>query len=368
MTGVGAVALLAGVAGIAGIAACIVATAAILGTGTFTGGPTLEWAKAVGMSMGSFGIAAIGLGAVMLTGVGAVALGVGLGAMTGIANGLVEISNIISKGNYTSGPTPAWASGTGMALKAFTDAVSAISPSGWDLIGGTSMDEKIAAITKIGSALPMLGNLISAGTYTNSPSVTWVSGMMKFMEGFSKLDMVDDAEDAAKQIKLLASSYMTLAGSINVLGTSLQSIKTAPDLTGIYGGLVTLSLIDSDKLEDTLDTLDSKKSEFKNVLSMIQAQSSVKIDESTFAFNKDNNSKSSASNSSTQTGTSFKSALNNIAPVKAQPKTIAPVVKPDRQEMLLSSLVQLMGQMNSVLNEIADNTSEKIHGSDIITN
>jgi hypothetical protein len=387
----------------------------------------LEWAKGVGLSMGAFGLASVALGAIMLTGVGAVALIAGIAAMAGIAEGLVLVSGILSTGTYTGGPTEEWAKGVGMALTSFTDAVSALSPSGWDLIGGNTMQDKINALVQVGAALPLLANVIAGGNYTGGPSAEWgvgvgasvsgfanaiasmadldlstiptlmlalmpvaqlmkyfatqlsgttfssypspewIDGITKFMDGFSELDMVDNAADAAKQIMMLSRSYISLAGSIGLLGKSLQTVKTAPDLTGIYGGLVTLSLIDSDNLESTLTTLNDKKDEFQSVLSMIQAQSSVKIDENTFAFNKD---KSEAkSNNATNNQASVKTTSSAPATVKAQPKpATASDNKPDKQEKLLNQLVQLMGQMNGVLGEIADNTSQKIHESSVISN
>jgi len=408
------------------VAAGVMAASHILAFGDYGTYPSLEWAQGVGLSMGAFGLAAVALGFVMMTGVGAVALGFGILGMAGIAAGLVAVSAIIGTGNYTGGPSVEWATGVGMALKGFTDAVSAVSPSGWDLISGNTMQDKINALVQIGAALPMIAAVISKGNYSggptadwgigvgaaiagfanatasmedidldelptlllslmpianlmkyfgatlssakfdNYPSVDWVDGIKTFIEEFTELDMVDNAENSAKQILSLTKSYLLLAGSINVLGKALSTITAAPDLTGIYGGLVTLSLIDGDKLSATLDVLNGKKDEFQNVLSMIQAQSSVKIDESTFAFNKDKNT---TPQQQPKSSTSLGPASVSSGPVvKALPKPNAVPAQPDKQEKLLNQLVTLMGQMNNVLGEIADNTSQKIHESNIISN
>lgn len=421
--GLGISLIIPGVLGMLAVAGGILAVSYILGAGEYKNYPSLDWAEGVGLSMGAFGLSAVALGFVMLTGVGALALIAGIAAMAGIAAGLVIVAGIIGTGTYSGGPTEEWAKGVGMALASFTSAVSAISPSGWDLLSGNTMQDKIKALIQIGSALPIIATAIAGGNYTGGPgsewgegvgasvagfanaiakmsdvdlsqlsvlimavtpiaglmkyfatqlagvnftsypTTEWITGMTTFMDSFMNLKVVDNAGDAARQILMLSASYFMLSKSISALGQSLSTITTAPDLTGIYGGLVTLSLIDKDHLADTLDLLNNKKDQFKSVLAMIQAQSSVTIDESSFAFNKD---KSEAKSTSPSSSPNVKSVNSNTA-IKAQPIPTAPV-KVDKQEKLLSQLVSIMGQVNDVLGEIADNTANKIHGSSVISN
>jgi len=423
LTGIGALALIAGIAAMVGVAEGLVLVAGIIGTGNYTGGPSEEWAKGVGMALAAFTSAVSELSPSGWDLIGGNTMQDKIKALITVGSALPIIATAIAGGNYTGGPTADWGMGVGAALTSFTNAISELSPSGWDLIGGTTMQDKINALITVGSALPIIASAIGKGNYTGGPSADWgngvgasvagfanaiasmadvdldnlsslilavtpIAGLMKyfatqlsgvnfgsypteewitgittFMEDFMDLDVVDDAADAAKQIMMLSTSYFMLSKSITALGKSLSTVTTAPDLTGIYGGLVTLSLIDSDNLEDTLELLNDKKDQFKNVLSMIQAQSSVTIDEGTFAFNKDNSEAKSAKTAPT---TGIKT-INSTPQVKAQPVTAAPV-KVDKQEKLLNQLVSLMGQMNSVLGEIADNTSHKITSSNIIGN
>jgi hypothetical protein len=332
----------------------------------YSGGPDKRWAEGVGLSLAAFAGALENIKPGFFDSLLGDTLQSQVDGMITIAGALPKIGMAIGKDTsmYTGGPSKAWAEGVGGSVTAFAAAMVAFSDEGMDTEDITDMIPTIMALAPL---MAYFGKTMNGVKFDNYPSEEWVSGITKFMDSFSELDMVDDAADAAKQIMLLSRSYISLAGSIGLLGKSLQTVKTAPDLTGIYGGLVTLSLIDSDNLESTLTTLNDKKDEFQSVLSMIQAQSSVKIDENTFAFNKD---KSEAkSNTATNNQASVKTTSSAPATVKAQPKPAASSDnKPDKQEKLLNQLVQLMGQMNGVLGEIADNTSQKIHESSVISN
>lgn len=331
----------------------------------YSGGPDKRWAEGVGLSLAAFA----GALDVIKPGFFASLLGDTLQSqvdgMITIAGALPRIGRAIGKDTsmYQGGPTEAWAKGVGGSVTAFANAIVSLSDEGID---AEDLSEWLPAIMRMAPVLGTFGKLLNGIKFDSYPSTEWVDGITKFMSSFSDLDVVDDAEDASKQIMMLSRSYINLASSINLLGKSLQSVKAAPDLTGIYGGLVTLSLVDSDNLESTLDTLNNKKDEFQNVLSMIQAQSQVKIDENTFAFNKDKSTPETTQAKSNATG--LKASSQASETIKTQPKATIEQPKTDKQEALLSQLVQLMGQMTSVLSEIADNTSTKIHDSDIITN
>jgi hypothetical protein len=161
-------------------------------------------------------------------------------------------------------------------------------------------------------------------------------------------------------MKTLAKVYLNLANSINTLSSSYKSIASAPDLTGIYGGIITLSLVDNNNLDKTLSTLNSKQSEFEKVMSMIRTQSDLKLDENTFAFNKDrkqvtkNNSNNNNNNSTVK---------NKQQQQITQLKTPAKPVKDDTNKKLndnISVLIQINKQMISYLSSIADNTSKSL--------
>jgi len=333
-------------------------------TSVYTGGPDDRWAKGVGGSLAAFAGALENIKPGFFESLGGATLQTQIDGMIKIAGALPKIGAAVGKDTsmYQGGPNDKWAAGVGGSVTAFATAMATFKDEGMD------MKDVMKMLPTIELLAPLMGyfaKTLSSVKFDNYPSVDWVDGITKFIESFSKLEVVDNTQDAVKQIMMLSKSYLLLAKSIGVLGKSLQSIKTTPDLTGIYGGLVTLSLVDNDNLESTLNTLNDKKSEFQSVLGMIQAQSSVKIDESTFAFNKD---KSQAKSTSASVSPGVKSATSASTTIKAQPQTQPQTSQPNKQETLLNQLVQLMGQMNGVLGEIADNTSQKLTGSTIISN
>ncbi len=489
--------IIPGVIGMIAVAGGILASSLILAEGEYGKYPNLDWAEGVGLSMGAFGLGAVALGAIIMTGVGAIAIGLGIAGMMSLAAAIVEVSHILKGGDWGVYPSLDWAQGVGTSITLFTNAITQIAPGPLDMLFGDSMESRIASIVKIGEALklvsfavkggdytggpkkewsegiglalfhftsalnqiepsfldkwvlgettdsriasmvglagslhqigvavgsdnsvyqggpdarwasgvggsllafaqtiksfddagidldeipdamnaikllaplmPLIAVEVAKGDYSKFPDVKWSEGIGKFFTVFSDLDIVDDPVDAASGITLLAGAYLTLSKSLNVLSTSMKGLTKVPDLTGIYGGLVTLSVIDKDNLGDVLDKLNDKQSEFTKVFEMIRAQGSVKIDESTFAFNKDRKEVKSETASSFGGG-SAKSAAASIPTIK-KPEAAKPT-GPTQSEMLMQKMVQLQGQMIALMQEVADNTTPKLatSGGNLIDN
>lgn len=117
MTGIGLAALGAGALGILLISSSIVAVSYILGTGNYSKYPTLDWATGAGLSLVAFG------GSMLLIGFGLPLLYLGSLSMRLIANSIAEISQILSDGNYIGGPTLDWAKSTSLLMESFTKAM-----------------------------------------------------------------------------------------------------------------------------------------------------------------------------------------------------------------------------------------------------
>src|SRR5690606_11781264 len=107
----------------------------------------INWALGVGASMAGFSVGMVALGAIMLTGIGAIALLAGIGAVAGVAGTIVAVSHILKKGSYTDNfPSLAWAVGSGAALSGFAIAMgvagigSAIANL-FDFLGGDSIED-----------------------------------------------------------------------------------------------------------------------------------------------------------------------------------------------------------------------------------
>ena len=481
-TGFGILVIAAGILSMLAVAGGLVAASHILAGGNYTGGPTVEWAKGVGLALTAF-TSAIGM---LSPGLFEMLFGETLDhkieSIVKIGGALRDVAAVIKGGSYTGGPSKEWSEGVGIALMTFANALNAIKPNVFESLLGDTVDQNIASIIKLGEALPRIGLAVGKDTsmYTGGPDKRWAEGVggslaafagaleqvkpgffdrlfgdtldtqiagmiqiaralpkiglaigsdtsmyqggpskewadgvgktvLAFAEGIALLADEIDVEDlyewlpamrhmapliayfgnklkgvqfgeapskswsdgvlhfienmteyngggdvvtTAKNIRILSNAYFRLARSISALGYSLKKINKVPDLTKIYGGLVTLSLIDKKNLGSVLYMIDAKRNEFSKLISMINAKSEEKIN-GNFKYlsggvkETDNNSKNLTSNAKPTVVTSVKT------------KTPEPV-KQDNTDNLLTQLISLQQQMNSVLNEIADNTSQNL--------
>jgi hypothetical protein len=320
-------------------------------TAAFTGGPGEAWAKGVGLSLSAFGNA-IGKFSSSLFGD---SLDEKIDALPRIAKAIITVAGIFNDNTaaFTGGPDETWAKGVGLSISLFGNAIGKFESS----LFGDSMTEKIDALYPLARAIAYFGTILGGREFKTYPSTEWTKGVANFVSTFAKLDIVKDADKNARQLANLSRSYGLLARSITALGESFQSIKEVPDLTGVYGGMVTLSLVDSGNLSSTLDMLNTKQNQFQKVMGMIQAQSDVRVDESTFAFNKDR--KSPDKKDAVGVGQS----VTPVTPiVTAQPKPVANQQQANtKTDELLNKLVNLISDAKSILGEIADNTGQKIH-------
>jgi hypothetical protein len=124
VSGVGAIALAAGLVGILAVAGSMLAVDAIFNAGgNFTKYPPLEWALGVGGSLLAFSAAAmLAVGAGVATLIGTLFTG-GEDPLVRIAKSMIEISNVLQEGKWDGNyPKSEWALGVGTALTLFAGA------------------------------------------------------------------------------------------------------------------------------------------------------------------------------------------------------------------------------------------------------
>lgn len=483
MTPVGWLIMAAGIAGMVLMAGALVAVSNILSMGDFTGGPSVEWAKGVGMSISTF----TGALAALTPGVFGWLMGdtfdSQLANIIKIAEALNEVGAIISTGTYTGGPSKEWAMGVGMSIKYFADALASFKPgvwgflmgdtfdgniagmlklagmmkylpsilgptsiyegtgpskawaegvgasmkyfaqalesfkpSTWDLLMGETFDKNIAGVKKLAKLMPQLpallgpsslyegtgpdkkwaegvgASLVAIGTtvatladevdaediyewivpikhlstlipyfanklkglsFDNYPSKKWSDGIFEFIKNFSEYDGASgDVKETAHNIVILSNSYFRLAKSIMTLGKSLNGIKNVPDLSNLYNGLITLSLIDNENLMLVLDSVNKKDKEFTKIVTKLKSSSpsymppSQRETTNVIVQTKDKGSKVSTQTASKQT-----------AITKADGKTTQRVNPVYESNKLLNKIYFLLKNEQKILNEIADNTS-----------
>jgi len=188
MSGVGALAILAGATAILVVAATIVATSYILDKGKYEKYPTLDWSMGVGLSMVGFGMAMGGLGTFILgsLGLGMVALMAGSEAVLMIAQTIVDSSFILRKGNYTGGPTKAWSEGISLAIGAFSPVYAALSNAGFFSVKVTP-EQMSSGIISITDGIITAANKFASVkvAFKNGPSKAWSEGVGLAIGAFS---------------------------------------------------------------------------------------------------------------------------------------------------------------------------------------
>ena len=184
-SGVGAVALGLGALAIPVIALVIAGTSHILALGNYKEGayPNLDWALGVGLSLTAFGMAMGVLGTFILgtLGLGMIALTAGGEAILLIAQTIVDTSFILRKGNYTGGPTKAWAEGISLALGAFAPVYKMLTTGGiMDAIfgSGPTPEQFSEAIITVSKGIISAADFF-AGTksFKNGPTKEWAEGV-----------------------------------------------------------------------------------------------------------------------------------------------------------------------------------------------
>ena len=184
ISGIGAVAMIAGAVAILGVAETIVETSKILSKGKYAGGPPLWWALSTGLVMGGFGLAILLLGSFIVgtLGFGWLALEAGAEAVSLIAQSIVDASIILQRGKYTKGPTKEWAEGIAIALGAFSPIYSMLMTSGvLSIFGGGGVSPKDfaeAIITVSGGIIDAAGFFANnSAVFKNGPSKEWSEGV-----------------------------------------------------------------------------------------------------------------------------------------------------------------------------------------------
>ena len=247
-SGVGAVAIAAGLVAILGIATSVVATSQILKLGDYSKYPPLEWAKSISLSLLAFGTGALVLGTVILSGVGAVAIAAGLVAILGISKSIVESSIILQGGKYTGGPTKTWSEGISLALAAFAPVYSKLSGGLLGAILGDSGDPAVA-IRSISNGIKESSIILQGGNYKGGPTKEWSEGislaLAAFAPVYSKLSggllgaILGDSGDPAVAIRSISNGIKE--SSIILQGGNYKGGPTKEWSEGISLALVAFS-------------------------------------------------------------------------------------------------------------------------------
>jgi hypothetical protein len=127
--------------------------------------PSLKWALGTGVSLVLFGLNMLILGAIAMSGVGAVALALGAAMTLLVAGTIVATSFILSKGKFNGGPSIEWAGATGMSLLAFGTAMLTLGAFAMTGIGLIAILAGAKMIEKIASTIVNTSYILAKGKY-----------------------------------------------------------------------------------------------------------------------------------------------------------------------------------------------------------
>ena len=189
MSGFGALAILAGCGMILAVAATVTATSHILNTGKYDKFPPVLWALGTTAVMLPFGLAALALGMISITGIGAIAIVAGLVAILLIAKTIVKTSEILSDGKYTGGPPLWWTLSTGLVMTGFGLAVLTLGSFivGTLGFGWIALKAGAAAVSLVAQSIVDASIILQGGKYTGGPTKDWAEGIAISLGAFSPI-------------------------------------------------------------------------------------------------------------------------------------------------------------------------------------
>ena len=189
-SGVGAGAIVLGAAMIPIIAAGVMISSHILAAGNYDGKyPSISWALGSGAAMLSFSAAMISLGAIAITGVGALAIAAGLVIVPLVAQAIVETAKVIGKGKYDKYPGPGWALTVAPLMLVFAGMVVALGALvvGTLGLGGIAIEKGLEAIPWIAQSIVNTARVIGTGKYDKYPGPGWALTVTPLMLAFAAM-------------------------------------------------------------------------------------------------------------------------------------------------------------------------------------
>ena len=237
-SGIGAVALAAGVIGVLAVAGTIVASSHILSKGNYSKYPDLDWSKGVGLSLLTFGTSMVLLGSFITAtlGVGAIAIAAGGEAVLMVAKSIVDVSHVLKKGDYSGGPTKAWAQGISIALGAFMPIYKMLMNQGvlGLLTGGPSPKEFANSILIISNGIITAAGEFSKhkGEFKNGPSKAWAEGVGLAIGAFAPVYtalMNSSLWDSKVTPEQMSAGITTIVGGVVIAATEFAKNKAVFD-------------------------------------------------------------------------------------------------------------------------------------------
>lgn len=187
LSGVGAVAFLAGAGITLALAGLIVGVSLIFEKGEFTKYPSMKWNLSVIATLGSFGALALVLGTQVINPV----FWAGFLVIYGLAKLVVKTADILSQGKYDLKGFASWAAGTVLLFATFSPlililgAVAAASAALGFFTGINPFEMGKAAFISIAETIVAVSHELKKGTYSGGPTYEWAKGVSIALGAFA---------------------------------------------------------------------------------------------------------------------------------------------------------------------------------------
>jgi hypothetical protein len=280
--GAGILVLEIGAKGIDIISKAIVSSSAILATGTYTGGPTKDWAEGIALSLGAFApvfkvLFDRGIIGIFSKGPSAEDFS---DAITKISHGIVTAAEFF-KGKtdiWNGGPTKDWAEGVGGAIGAFAPVFDALSKSSGLFGSGPTPDDMISAMISISAGIVAVGQFFANqpdNVWTGGPTSTWSSNISTALQAFAPIfDYLNKNTTwfSGADTDKLKTAVVSIADGIVAAANSLSTGNFSVNLPDGY----MKSLSDNVKMYvDLVEYLESKNLDSLSLMSVIGVTSGL---------------------------------------------------------------------------------------------
>ena len=254
MSGIGLIAIAAGAFIILGLSATIMETSKILSSGDYKQGPGMDWALSTILLLGAFSTIALALGLVSITGIGFIAILAGLEVSLLIAQAIVDISKILSGGDFSAGDDMLpWAKAVSLLYLTFTPIILVLGAMGimsslMSIFPGPSPFESAKSmLVGIADTIVAVSQAFSGATWTGGPPDDWARGVSRSISAFSNVYFKlnenqgiissifggNSSEDFANAIRTIAQGIVDAGLFFNEAG--LDVWKGAPTYEWAHG-------------------------------------------------------------------------------------------------------------------------------------
>lgn len=272
MTGIGLVAIYAGLKIMKLVAQSIVDTAGILKGGDFTGGPTKEWAEGVGLSISAFAPAIKAVAGEGIVGLfkGGLSVATVKSTITSIASGIVTAAVFFNKykGEFKNPPSKAWAEGVGTAIGAFAPVFTTLSKSSIFKSDKKLINSMVHGIIAVSNGVIAAAVIFAKNKATfNSgyPTKAWGEGVgaaiRAFTPVFTTIQGTKWYRSPKKQVDLMSSGIISLASSMvyvaNIFAKATwNKYPTIQWANNVKNTVITWANISKELLKKKIDNLD----------------------------------------------------------------------------------------------------------------